>query len=157
MARTLSSALKTEAEAQNQTDALLALVKIEQADISTLYLVKNGENVTSNSQVYTAFPFDIKIPDDNEESAPRVTVTFDNVDQSIVTNIRSMTTEATVTLSFVLASQPDTVDLGPYVFQLKNVRYDRFTVEGDLSYKDVFNMRFPADRITPNNFPCIVR
>ena len=156
MSRTLSAGLLSQINSNNQTDPLIPLLKIEQTDITTLYLCRNGENVTSNGQLYTAYPFDIAMPKDGE-GPPEVTLIIDNTDQSIVTNARTMTSAATVTLSFVLNSQPDTVDIGPFAFKLRNVKYTRQAVEGVLTYNSILTSRFPTERITPNNFPAAVK
>ena len=149
--RSLSSTAKGAIFAANTTEVALAILEIEHSDISTIRVVNNTEDVTSNGDVYTAFPFYIELPDDDEEQLARVTLQIDNVDRTIVTAVRSMSNseQATVTLSIILASDPDTVEAGPFEFKLKNVNYDAFSVYGELAYEDILNERFPKDSMTP--------
>lgn len=58
-----------------------------------------------------------------------------------------------VTLSLVMASTPDTIEAGPFTFNLREVEYDAEFVSGNLLFEDILNEPFPADSFTPARFP----
>ncbi len=61
----LSDALKQAAFLQDTDEVFLALLTIAHADISpSIRVVNNTENITSNGNLFTAFPFDIQLPDE---------------------------------------------------------------------------------------------
>ena len=157
MSRSLSTTLKAQINGQNSNDPLIPLIEISHADITTLRFADNGENITSNSNTYNAFPFNIAIPNDTEKSIPRVTLAIDNVDRQLVQAVRSITAGGDypdVKLSLVLASTPDTVEAS-FDFKLKSASYDRFIVSGVLSYEDILSESFPQKRFTPDLYPGI--
>jgi hypothetical protein len=105
--------------------------------------------------LYVPFPFDVILPDESDDAVPRVTLRIDNVDRRIVSELRSVVTNVPVTvrMTVVLASSPDTIEVGPMEFSLRDVEYTATTVEGTLLYEDVLNESFPADSFTPSRFP----
>lgn len=152
MSRTLSSVAKQAMFGQETAEVFLLLLTIAGTGITTLHFVNNYENVTSNGQVYTAFPFEIALPEDTEERPPRMRIKIDNVDRQIVQAVRSLTSPPTITLSVVLASQPNTVEASFPGFTLRNVRYDALVVEGELLAEDVLSEPYPAGSFTPTVF-----
>lgn len=138
-----------------ETDEVwVALLLIEHAAITPIRVCDNMEDVVSNGQTYVAYPFDIRLPGSNAREMPKVTLTIDNVDRTIVETLRAVATPATVTLSIVLASSPDTIEAGPYRMTLRSARTPNpAQVQGELAYEDVLNQPFPAASFTPNLFP----
>ena len=157
MSRTLSNVFKTAASAQETGEVLVALVTITHALIlgGPLRLVQNLQDLTSNGNVYTAFPFQIRLPDDTDEGIPQVSLTIDSVDRSIMAAIRSLppTSAPAVQVDLVLASQPNVVELSVQNLTLRNVRGDALQIEGDLRMDEEDLAMFPKDAFTPQNFP----
>lgn len=119
-------------------------------------VVNNGEPIESRGETYQRFPFEIKMPDEDDQAPGRVTLRICNVDRQIVDAVRSLTGELlTVTMEIVLASSPDVVEAGPFEFSLRDARYDELVVEGELAYEDILNEPFPAATFTPNTTPGI--
>ncbi len=131
----------------------LVIIEISHDDISTLRFVNNYTNVTSNGNVYTAYPFSIDRPSDLEDKLPQVTLTIDNVSRSIVDEIRTLTGAPDIDISVILASDPDTLEAGPYEMKLRKVDYNELTITGKLSELDVFRETYPGDNYSPTNFP----
>lgn len=140
---------------QQQTDEVpLLILTIAHADLaSPIRVVNNTENITSGGNVYVAFPFEIKLPNLSSEDMPRATITICNVDRQIVQAIRSISSKPDITLSLILAGDPNTIEVGPYEFKLSGVSYDAFTVEGTLSYDNFLDEPYPGDKFTPGQFP----
>jgi hypothetical protein len=150
---TVSSTFKAALFGQQTGEALLVLLAIDHDDMaSTLYVVNNTENITSNAQEYIAFPFETKLPDFSQ-GIPKAQLTISNVDRQIVQTIRSITSKPTVTLSVVLSSTPDTIEYGPLDFEMDNVQWNVFVVTGTLSFENIHDEPYGGDRFTPNMFP----
>ena len=130
----------------------LVIIEISHADITTLRFVNNYTNVTSNGNVYTAYPFDINLPSDVEEKLPQVTLTIDNISRSIVDEIRTLTGAPDIDISVILASDPDKLEAGPYEMKLREVGYNAFTITGTISELDIFHETYPGDNYSPTNF-----
>ena len=157
MARSISNTFKTAIFKQETSEIFHVLLEINHSSLGTpLRFANNTENVTSNSNVYTAFPFKIDFPPgDRDDQVPTIRLSICNVDRTIVEAIRNMTSAPTVDVSIVLESDPDTVEVGPLQFTLKNVVYDALIVEGELGFEDILNEGFPKDSFTPNEFPAL--
>ncbi len=116
-----------------------------------------GQDVVSNGQTYAHCPFEIGLPPDTEDAQPRLTLRIANADRAIVESVRSITSPMKVQLSVVLAGSPDTVEMGPLEFTLRDTRYDAGIVEGELRYEDILNEPFPAAVVTPGRFPGVFK
>lgn len=152
MSRTLSTVAKQAIFSQETAEVFLLLLDIAHASIPTIRVVNNQENITSGGEEYLAFPFEITLPDEKEESLGQMKLSIDNVDRAIVQAVRTLTSPPTITLTVVLASQPDTVEASFDGFVLRGVTYNALVVEGNLMLEDVLNEPYPQDSFTPNLF-----
>ena len=151
MSRSLSTTVKQAMNASQTDKVFLLLLTINHASLaSPIRVVNNTENITSNGNLYVAFPFEIALPDEREDALPRMRLRIDNVDQTIIVAIRSITSAATVTVDIVLADAPNTLEATFAGFTLKEVSYDALVIEGTLYLEDVLNEPYPADSFTPN-------
>jgi hypothetical protein len=116
-------------------------------------VVNNTRPVVSEGKQYVAFPFQVQLPDERDDRVTGVTLRIDNVDRSIVTALRQVTTELSVSLSVILDSDPDVVEVGPYLFSLKRANYDANVVSGEMEYEDVLREPMPGHTFTPSFFP----
>jgi hypothetical protein len=152
--RSTSATLRAAVNAQQTGEVFLVILEIDHADMVTPIRVVNDQiSVMSGGDYYAAFPFQVQMPDESDDTMPFVTLRIDNVDQQIVTALRQLTSAPTVTLSVVLASDPDTVEAGPFTFSLAQATYDANAVAATLTYEDVLSEPIPGDKFTPNNFP----
>ncbi len=150
---TLSAAAKAALFGQQTDQVFLALLKIEHDDLAApICVVNNYTDITSGSDLYSAFPFRVQLLSDQDENLPEAVLQIDNVDRSIVNAVRTITSAPTVTLSVVLAATPDTVEYGPIALTLRNVSWDALTVSGKLAVDPAIGKRFPGERMTPNLF-----
>ena len=152
--RTLSNLAKSSIAAAQTEEVFLYLLKISHDDLDDdILLVNNTVDVTAGADTYSAFPFAVNLPDDVEDQMPSVELVVDAVDQTIITAVRSISTAPTVELSLVLASQPTTVEAGPYEFTVRSVDYNAETVTFELGYEDILNEAFPAHTFDIRTFP----
>jgi len=142
--------------AQQTSEIFLPILDISHTDFDdTFRVVLNTESVTSNGNTYEPFPFLIDMPDETDDGSPNVTLTICNVDQQIVELLRSVSDSVTIELNIILESDPDTVEAGPFTFDLLNIKYDAFVVQGNLGYEGVMNEPFPGHKFTPDLFPAL--
>lgn len=122
---------------------------------NAIRLVNSAEDVESDSLTYTAFRFDVQLPDDQEGSLPSVNLVLDNVGQELASYILTWTEPVNVEIELVLESSPDTIEAGPWFFigAAAVVRGGDISIE--LRYENVLDEPYPADRITPQKYPSL--
>lgn len=153
MSRGLSSTAKAELYAANTSGVWLVLLTIEHASFSsTIRLVNDRQNVTSGGDVYTAAAFTARLPADRDAPISAVIV-VDNVDQSLITAVRSITTPATVTLEVIRQSDPNTILLSFPYLRLSGATITSSTIEFELTSDAVLDESYPGLDFTPLSFP----
>lgn len=154
MSRSLSSLAARATRAQETGEVFLLLLTIEHASLAApIRCVNNLTDITSNGETFVAFPFQIQLPDEQEDSPPRMRLQIDNVDRTIVASIRRLTSPPTVQLDVCVASQPDVIEASFPGFTLRQAQYDALMVEGDLSLDDIVTEPCPEGSFTPQFFP----
>lgn len=149
--RTLSTNARAALYAAQSDEVWLQLLTVEHSAIVTpIRIVANTEDIVSRGDTYTAFPFEISIPATSSES---VELVVDNVTRDLVDEVRSIDTPLTLTLEVVLASDPDTVEAGPFAFQSRAVEYDVQRMRFTLTYEPLLQEPFPAYVYTPIDYP----
>jgi hypothetical protein len=153
MSRSLSTAAANALTGQETTEVFLILLTISHASLpASIRVVNDNADITSRSNSYIAFPFEINLPADSAENLSRISLKIDNVDRALVDAIRSITTPPTVTIEVILASSPDTVEAGPFEMTMENAVYDANTVQCNLAFEDVLNEPFPGGRFLPSTW-----
>lgn len=149
--RTISTNARAALYAAQSDEVWLQLLTVEHDDIATpIRLVCNTEDVVSRGDTYTAFPFEISIPATAQET---VELVVDNVTRELIEEVRGIDTPLTLTLEVVLASDPDTVEAGPFAFQSRAVEYDVQRMRFTLAYEPLLQEPFPAYTYTPIEYP----
>lgn len=153
MSRTLSPAAVRELLAQSSGEVFVLLLTLTHASMPAVRLASNTEAVTSRGQVFLAFPFSLDLPADLAEQLVTVQLSISNVDRRLVQALRSIADPIAVTLEVVTAGSPDTVEVGPYLFDMQSVSYNAASITATLSYEPILNEPFPAGSFTPQSFP----
>jgi hypothetical protein len=131
----------------------LMLLTISHPSLSTpIYLVNNTVDIVSRGTTYIGLPFDIDLPNEDQDAPGAATLSVDNVSRVIVDAVRAMDVPATITLEVILASDPDTVEIAFYDMVLRNVTYDATTIKGSLQWEDIL-VEPIALQMTPARFP----
>lgn len=152
--RTTSDTFRAAVYAPETDEVFLILLEINEASLAEpIRFAHNNEPITSGGDVYAASFFDVALPSQSADNIEPVRLTVGNVDRAITDSIRLAVGRPQVTLEVVLASDPDTIEAGPFEFELEGVEYDALTVTGELVYDSVTALRYPADMVTPWNFP----
>ncbi len=154
MPRSLSATLQAAANAQATSEVFLVLLKIDHADLtSPTRIVNNTKDIVSGGDTFSAYPFEITLPDDDPERPPEVTVAIDNVAQDIIASLRSVGSPLSFDLSVVLASDPDTVEIGPLKLEMTAADWDAGVIRGRLAYPELLDQPYPADTFNPALYP----
>lgn len=159
----VSSTFREAAYASQTDEVIIALVTFTSDQLAAPILVASDpyellpsagvRGVVSNGDEYIYLPFEIYLPQDDEGGATKARIRVDNVDRQMVAAARSVTKPINVKMQIVLSSDVDLVEMEFDNFQLSNVNYDAYAIEGDLTL-NFWNLEpFPSGRFTPSNFP----
>lgn len=116
-------------------------------------MVHNDVDITIGDDTYLAYPFIISLPPDRDDELPEVTLRIDNVDQLIIDQLQQTTTPPTVSLAIRVASQPETIEAGPFDFSLRDVTANVIEIIGTLGYEAILEEPYPGLYFTPKDFP----
>lgn len=156
MSRTISASTRRALYAAESDDAFIILLTLAHADLAApLRVCSDAADVISRGDVYVAYPFDLSLPDDEEDRAPKARLTIDNVDRQIVATLRGLATSPVLTMEIVRAAEPDVVEASFRDFRLRNVRYDSQVVQAELTIEDFTSEPYPAGSFSPSLFPGI--
>ena len=151
---TRSTEFRRSAFAQETDEVWLILLTLSHPDLTDdIRVVHNPETITSRSQDYIGFAFELSLPSDTEDQAPVAELRIDNVSREIAEAIRSIASAPTVTIEIVRAADPDTVELSLTGFTLSNVRWDALTISGRLVLDDIAIEPYPVGAFSPASFP----
>lgn len=162
MPRQVSATAKAAAYAQQTSEAFIMLVTITHPSLTEdvrvcsdpyeLLPTAQVRGVVSNGVEYLFLPFAIEMPVQDDTGIARAKITVDNISREIVAAVRGADSALTISVSIVLASDPDTVEVSINDFRLDSVSYDSFTVSGDISVEYFDLEPFPARRFSPADF-----
>lgn len=151
---TYSSAFIEAVVSQNTDEVFLFLLTLSHQDLTTpIRVVNNTEYIISNGNVYTAFPFDLVLPQDDGQSLPQVVITLSNVNLEFIDEIRGLNGALDVKLEVILASSPDTIEMSIDGMKTYTISYDAQNIQATCQIEDVLNMTFPNELYLPSNFP----
>ena len=152
--RQLTPELLAQLYGQTSNDPFLMLVTI---DYNGTYLrfVNDIQDITSNGEVYQAFPMRITLPAEDGETDRTVKIVFDNVSLELIDEIRTATTPLPVQIDMILASNPDLVQISVTDLKIKNVQVDAQSIQASLFLDDVLNIEVPSEKYTPTTAPGI--
>jgi hypothetical protein len=154
MSRTLSDLAQQSIYAAETGDAFIILLTLSDAALAAPICVTSDAVTTiSNGVSFMPFPFDLVLPNDMDSKSYRAKLVIDNIDRSIVQAVRSLTTAPSVLIQIVRAATPDVIEAQFVDFNLTNVSYDAYRVQGDLTVEDFTAEPFPAAIFSPGLFP----
>lgn len=134
--------------------AYLFLMTISDPESNTvLRVVNNLEDVTSNGEVYTAFPFEIILPPDTGTAPSGVKVKTVNVGAELMEILRGTLDPPKVKLELVLSDAPDVVEKTIDFMVLRGLEYDVNSVSFDLTSSSIFARKTCNGIYSQNEFP----
>ncbi len=153
MGRTLSLTGLQSALKQEIDEIFLAIIEITHDDLSPpLRFVNDKADITSNGDLYTAFPFRVAMPPDEDNKLPEVTLIISAVDQQIQNKLRALTSAPAVAYSVIKVSAPDTLEVGPLAFDVKGMDADAIDIRISIGFNSqILQERWPKDVFAPYN------
>jgi hypothetical protein len=145
--------------ARQADKVLVALLTVSHADLAAplrLCTGMPGDDIVSGGNTFTAAPFDIGWPNDDDQ-VPVAQLVAMNVDRAIGQALESINDPAEVTLQAVLASSPDTIERTAAKFQLRNARWNAIQLTADITRNTISTEPCPKYRITPLHFAALFR
>lgn len=154
MTRTVSTTAKAALFAPQTGEAFLILLTLSHADLAVpIRVSSDAVNTTSRGDLFIAYPFDLTLPDDEEQRPPRARLVIDNVDRQIVATIRTLQSAPTLLIEIIRANDPDTVEAKFSDFKLFDITYDSQVITADLTLEDFTAEPYPAATFSPSLFP----
>lgn len=131
------------------THIFLTLLEVNHSSIpdGPYRFVNNQEDITYNSNVYSAAGFELSLPTDEAENVPTVEITLPSVDRVIVNGLRALAADERpdVTINIVRIDNVGTVtlEIGPLNFKLLNYTVSSIEINLSLGYEQDF-LNMPA-------------
>ena len=151
---TLSATAIHEAFAEHSQVAWHILLDITHPDLAApLRFVNSRSDIVSNGNTYTAFPFEIVIPDEDGDNPQKAQLKIDNISREVYAAIWALDPSPTVSVSICLSSQPDVIEYRTGNLFLNQVTADEMYLIGDLSPLQYSRETFPGAVVNPARFP----
>lgn len=109
--------------------------------------------ISSRGNNYVFLPFQITLPTEEAEAAPRCQIILNDVTRYLIPTIRSATTALNVVVELVMTSTPDTVEISFSNFLMSGITYNADSITADLNVESLAVEPFPAHTFTPSYFP----
>jgi len=153
MPRELSADALASLNAQQTGEAWLVLITIDHSSMgSPIRVVNNNEDIVSRGDTFVAFPFELVLPGEDPDGVTKAGLRLDNVDRSVITAIRTLTSPPTVKIEIIISSDMNTPEISFTGMLLRNVSYNAFTIQGDLEFEDLLSEPMTL-QMTPSRFP----
>jgi hypothetical protein len=139
---------------QESAEVLLPLIKLSHASwANDIRMVPDWQELTHGGEVYSPFAFEVSLPDDEDEGIPVLRWSADNVSQELVVQVRKVTGPIAAQVVWVLASQPDSIEVGPFNLEIQAVEYDAEKISGTMGVEPVLEEQFGYLTMTPKMAP----
>ncbi|AHD12139.1 DUF1833 family protein [Phaeobacter gallaeciensis] len=140
--------------AQETAEVLLPLITLSHPSwIEPVRIVRDDNPIVHQGQVFTPASFEISLPDDVEEGTPIMSWSIDNTDLRLVSLLRGVRNKVLVEVVYVLASQPDIVEAGPFETEMVGADYDAAQLSGSLTVEPILDEQFGFLTMTPATTP----
>lgn len=158
MSRPLSPKALQAVLAQQTDEVPLMCITISHSSFAApYYLVFDTQPLQRAIAEFEPFAFQLTLAPESEDALPQVQMTIDNIDRKILTAIRTIPAGERVSMSMevVLASQPDTVEVGPVDYKFLSIDFDQAQITGTLGFDDDLLNTTLGQTYTPVNSPGI--
>lgn len=152
--RLLSPTFLRAIHGQESAEVLLPLVRLSHPSWDDdVRLVPDWQPLTHGGALYQPYPFEITLPDDDAEGLPVLRWAADNTSRELVMKLRAVTNKILARVVWVLASQPDFVEAGPFEVEMTAVEYDAQTLSGTMQVEPILDEPFGHLTMTPKTAP----
>lgn len=155
--RNLFAGLRNLLHQQEIEDPILPLVEINHSSFaSPIRVVLNTEDITSDGDLFTAWAFDIQLPDDKDDEISQARLAVDNTNRIIGEYLEGLAIdndEALVTCWLIVASQPDDRTLMFEDLTIQSTRADQTISSAVLADNPIGDELVPFYKFTPGTAP----
>lgn len=148
-----SANAKQQINTDNKDQAVLLLVTLSPVGFPVIRIVNNLINITSNGNVFTAFPCKVELSADDGKTLQTVKLTVDNVTLEMIGWLRSTTDPIPVMLQSIFSDEPDIIEQQISDLIIREIDYNVSTIEATLMADDDLNQVVPSDTYNSNHFP----
>lgn len=154
-----SNAFRSATNARESSDEIVTLIWIDHPDLDPglwpngIRIVGAADPVISGGITYQPVSLKVPWPDQDADKPPRIRVEIAS-ERTVREALLAITDAATVTMSDVLVSQPEIIDLGPLTMALRGVTLQgEESIIGEIMAMPVLEMRYPVGTMTPGLRP----
>lgn len=140
MARAYSPEYKSTLAAVSAPEAPLVLLEINHVDlVAPIRVVNDTQNITSNGNTFTAYPFKFILPSDYENQLPKAKIAIDNIGRDLMEWIESSGGAAGATIRFmqIMRSRPNQIEW-EITMSLYNLQVNPMEVTAELGFENLF-------------------
>lgn len=113
--------------------------------------------VESQTFEWPYLPFELVLPNLEQDALPRCKLVVDNISREIIAAIDAMTSPPDLRIQIVLSSDPEVIEYDLQGLKMHSVTYNAFTIEGEFTIEYFMDEPYPAVRFTPSRFPGLFR
>lgn len=156
MRTTLSTQILEAMHAESTGEVFLPMVKLTQDGWDdAICLVPNTEPITHIGDEYQPMAFDIALPDEEAEGVPVLNWVADNTDRRLVQALRLVRGVVQARVVWILASNPDHIEVGPLEVEMRAAEYNAQQVSGTMTVEPVLDQVFGHMVMNPANAPAL--
>jgi hypothetical protein len=156
MSRNISARATRSINANATDEVWIPLVTLSNDEWEeSVYIARNEVEIVHLGRAFLPFPFDIDLPDQGEDNQGVLEWVADVADQSILAVLLSTESPVQANVKWVLASQPDIVEIEFPALELRGFNYDESQMTGSLSIEPILDQPFGYFAMTPETAPGI--
>ena len=155
MAREYTDAFKSTLAEVSAEESPLILLEIDHPDLTQpVRVVNDMTDVTSNGDIYIAFPFRCVLPDDFENQLPKARLSIDNVSRDLMFWIETTGggQGSTATFKQIMRSNPNLIEW-QIQMSLFNVTVNMQEISAELGFENLFGKPAVTFKYRPENSP----
>lgn len=155
MAREYTLQFKSTLAEVNADETPLILIEINHPQLTApIRVVNDTSDVTSNDNLYIAYPFNCVLPDDYENQLPKARIVIDNVGRELMYWIDTTGggEGSTCTFKQIMRSNPNLIEW-QVTMSLFNVQVTMQTVSAELGFENLFAKPAIMRRYDPKHAP----
>jgi hypothetical protein len=144
-----------QALAETADEVMVECLTFEHASFaSPIRVVNDRVDLVRGALTFTAFPFVVRLPARADDSVAEADIFADNVSRELIDEFRTIEDPPKVTYEAVLVSKPNTVQVGPMEFEVRDFLANAGTLSLRIAFAfEVLGERWPKDNFAPWNSP----
>lgn len=154
--RHMTPAATSSANQHNTSEVWLSMLVLSHENWEDeVRLVRNNESITHQGEEYIAYPFDISLPNEESGTASVMEWVAANASQEVLAELRATSGPINAKSFWILASDPDSVVLGPYDLEMRSFTYNESRVTGNMQIEPILDAVFGHRAMNNTNAPAL--